>query len=527
MTRNLHFTCVMILLALVCLPAVHSAGTPAAAATTATVRVETGTVINTITHPFWGVNYVGFWDAVQGNPGSREALRNAGVQVIRFPGGEPANWFDWSKPDTPPYWTTTSTDELWAYARGVGAKLLLQTNPTRNEISDSGERNDPSGMHAGGWASYTRQQGIDAPYWEVGNEPDLKLTRDYDWAAMQWYYDAFNAHAAALKTANPQARVFGPAGTNAWQWWGLHSLDMFLARTGNKQGSGLADGVSLHYYAAQDCANWDTVRAAAQGWPRAMEQITSVIATYDSRPLPVFISETNAAVGGLNCEINQTMASALANADLLGAYRATGVQAVQLFGAIHGANGWGLLYGKDDARPQDTPTPTYFILPIWTKSGNQVLKMTSPSDPETTLSSYASKKPDGSLQVVLINKTGAPLDTTVEFSGYNPSGRQVAIYELKPASGGIWDKDVVYNGVRMPKVTAAALPAPKVETATGTGYRRTLPAYSLTLLDIRGSGGGVAPTPPPGVTPSPTPQPTPRPGPPPGRRKIHLALIRR
>jgi hypothetical protein len=446
--------------------------------------VDYRTPISRIHHPFWGVNYVAFWDPIAGSAASQRALRNAGVQLLRFPGGEPTNWLDWSKPAAPPYWTRTSSDALAEYARGVGARLMLQTNPTRNAISDAGELNDPDPAGAAAWVAYASRNAIDAPYWEIGNEPDLKLARDWDREAMQWYIDAFNAQAAAMKEADPEILIFGPAGTNAYQWWGLHSLDMFLAQTGDRQGSGLVDGVSLHYYPVQGCKEWADVRAAAQGWPQAMAQIRAVIAAYDSRDLPVFISEANAAVGGLDCAINQTLAAALANADLLGAFRASGVQAVQLFGSIHAASGWGLLYGVGEERPAETPTPTYFILPIWTRSGDEVLAVTGLTDPANMLSAYASRHPDGGAQVVLINKSAIAITVRVAFDGYDPSGGRVQVYELRPATGAISDKEIIYNGALMPDVAAASLPPPAEEAVAGAEHARQLPPFSLTLLDF-------------------------------------------
>lgn len=484
--------------------------TPTQAATGQSLTVDATTVINRIEHPFWGVNYVAFWDDIQGSNASRQALKNAGVQVIRFPGGEPANWMDFSKPAAPPYWTTTSISELQAYTEAIGARLLLQTNPTSNVINDTGEKNDPSGAHAAEVLRYVVQQGADVPYWEIGNEPDLHLSGAFDWNALQWYFDSFNAQAAAMKAERPGIKVFGPVGTNVWQWWGLGSLEMFLSKTGNKQGSGLVDGVSLHNYNYNNgqCAGWDQVRAFGQSWPANMAHIKSTIAAYDTRPLPVFISETNAAVSNLNCEINQTMASALANADLLGAYRDSGVQAVQIFGAIHGGNGWGLLYGSGDPRPADSATPTYYILPILTRTGNEVLKVTGAVDPSNTLSAYAARRADNSLQVIAINKSSSAIPLNIAFKGFNPAGGTVKIYELKPANGGIWDKDVLFNGVQSPSASASSLPAPASRAVTTATYSYTAPAYSLTLLDFSPGSGPTPTTPTTAPTAAPTAVPT-------------------
>jgi hypothetical protein len=467
---------------------------PARAANPQNITIDAGNEIQQINYPFWGVNYVAFWDAIQGSDASRAALRNAGIDVLRFPGGEPANWYDWSHAyDSGDEWSTTDTADLWDYAQGIGAELLLQTNPTTNPTTDDDQPNDPSGSHAADWVRFTNDQGMTARYWEIGNEPDLRMQNANDWQFLNWYFDAFDEQAAAMRAVDPSIKIFGPAGTNAWQWWGLGSLEMFLERAGNRQGSGQVDGVSLHYYpAAGGCRSWNEVRDAGQGWAENMDYIQSAIEKYDSRDLPVFISETNAAVGAMSCadDINQEMGAALANADLFGAYRDSGVQAIQFFGAIHNSKAWGLLYGAEDDQPADTPTPSYFILPIWTQTGDTVLQVSGLSDPSETLSAYASRKHDGSLQVVLINKTAGAIPVNLNFAAFDPAGSTVDIYELRPAGNeGIKAQEVIYNGRRMPDITAANLPAPVSRQVDSGTYSYETAAYSLTLLDFGGSAG--------------------------------------
>jgi uncharacterized protein YcfL len=468
-------------------PAVSTASRAATSATIAPLQadhqltINYNQVINTIEYPFWGINYTAFWDDAQGSEGSRNALRNAGIQVIRFPGGEPANWYDWADPYAGG-WSKTSTTDLAAYAQAIGAQLMLQTNPTTNELGNQ-KPNDPSGEHVVNWVRSVSEAKIDAPFWEIGNEADIKLTKAYDWEALEWYYAAFNQQAAAMRAANPNIKIFGPAATNVYQWWQLHTLDMFLERAGNKTGSGLVDGVSLHYYPVEGCQEWDKIRAAPHDWPVAMEQIQKVIATHDTRRLPVFISETSTN-GAQECESNRTMAVALGNADLLGVLRNSGVQAVQLFGAVHGSRYWGLLYGTSEDRPVDSPTPNYFILPIWTRTGNQVLSIEGVTDPANTLSVYAAKNAAGAAQVVLINKTGQEQAVRIAFNDFDPTGGQLSIYELRPSSGVTTDRDVLYNGVATPTVTGASLPPPATRELTSADYTQVLPAYSLTLFEF-------------------------------------------
>jgi hypothetical protein len=143
-----------------------------------------------------------------------------------------------------------------------------------------------------------------------------------------------------------------------------------------------------------------------------------------------------------------------------------------------------LLYGADEARPADLPTPTYFIFPIWTQSGDEVLSVSGMTNPARILNAYASRCADGSAQVVIINKTGDSVPVRIAFNGYIPAG-SVELYELRPARAGVTAEDVIYNGVLMPDVTAARLPPPSSIKIEGAEFVHSVPPYSLTLLNFR------------------------------------------
>src|SRR6185295_2018566 len=133
----------------------------------ATLTVDYNTVVRTLAPEFNGVNYVGYWDNIQGSTGSREALRRSGgVKLMRFPGGAPADYYDWANPLLDG-WSSTTPLGLWNYASPVGAKVIFQTNPTSNH------NNNPSGTHAADWVTYCANNGIQVALWEIGNEPDL------------------------------------------------------------------------------------------------------------------------------------------------------------------------------------------------------------------------------------------------------------------------------------------------------------------------------------------------------------------
>ncbi len=115
------------------------------------VVVHTNDVLFTHSPDYHGVNYSAFWDDDQGSIGSREALRRAGVQLMRFPGGASGDWYDWQDPYRI---STTSPLDLSNYAKAVGARVLFQTNWEGNEC-------DNSGAHMADWVSHANDNSMD------------------------------------------------------------------------------------------------------------------------------------------------------------------------------------------------------------------------------------------------------------------------------------------------------------------------------------------------------------------------------
>jgi hypothetical protein len=454
----------------------------------ATLSVDYNTVVRTLAPEFNGVNYVAYWDSIQGSAGSREALRRSGgVKLIRFPGGAPADWYDWANP-LADGWSSTTPLGLWSYASPIGVKVIFQTNPTSNH------NNNPSGTHAADWVTYCANNGIQVALWEVGNEPDLNLVNDWDFAAMQWYFDKFNEQAPAMRARLPGTKVAGPVGANAWFWWGRHSLEMFLQRCGNN-----ADAISLHWYYTGGDPTYDQIKVAAQNWQPNMDYIRSVTTK------PLYITEWNAMGFNDNSDVNKWAGLCIANTDVIGAYAKSGVSGHTMFGCIHNVHhNWGILAGSGDYRAADSPSPNYFVLPLWSKMGDRVLNVGNTADPNAVVSSWAHKKSNGDVQVMVINKATSSKSVTVQFTSFNPTGRTVQIDELRSSNGSATSWDVYYNGVLNPQPATANLPGSSSATVGGTTYTRTVPGISVTVLNfIAGSGGGGTPVFTTSATPAP------------------------
>lgn len=134
-----------------------------------TITVNTGFVVHTLPTNYHGINYTAFWDNSQGSAASRIAFQRAGVQIIRFPGGVPGNYYDWNQSTT---WTTSNTDSIAKYALATGARVMFQTDPCTVSVNDQGTKNDPSGTHVAAWVNYCKSKAYDVPLWEIGNEPE-------------------------------------------------------------------------------------------------------------------------------------------------------------------------------------------------------------------------------------------------------------------------------------------------------------------------------------------------------------------
>jgi hypothetical protein len=116
--------------------------------------------------------------------------------------------------------------------------------------------------------------------------------------------------------------------------------------------------------------------------------------------------------------------------------------------------------------------------------GPQVLSVASMADSLKVLSAYAHKKTNGSVQVMLVNKS-AQTTVDINLTGIDPTGHHAKIYEQKPVTevSGI---DVIYNGTVNPNPSGKAdLPAPGDSICKGPTTMRTLPAYSITMIDFQ------------------------------------------
>jgi hypothetical protein len=423
----------------------------------------------------------------------RSAFVAAGLQQLRFPGGEPAEWFDLAMTDkcsdgSGANWDAPSYQALWSFAKSASVRsLMLQTNPTP-QFCGSGSQ-DASGAHAAAIVKAANDAGVRLGAVEIGNEPDISDSWFGSHGGADAYTDKFIEHAQAIHAVSADTPVFGPAvcglGSNCSfpATWDSGWIGNFLAKTGDKAsgpGKGTVDGISFHIYIHSDWGFSDLKEAGvdkygfAQYWSKtAMPYLREQIAKYDSRPLPIAITEISAGNGIPNdAAQTQNMFSVLATLDTLASFAVSGVHSVHWFDAnAAGPSDYWLMTASE-------PRPIFYSFVLWARMGGKMLSVSTGLDPHQ-VAVYAARDDNGNVQVLGINKTAAPVDLALNITGLDVSGRESVVDLVEPSDAG---KDsslqVKLNGMVGP--TPDALPSSKRYAAAAVPTF-SLPAYSAAV----------------------------------------------
>lgn len=481
----------------VCKGITSSVTAPLASGANVSVTVDVGSSSCALAPDFAGTNFESFpgWGAdVSMSAFQQQACQDAGVQLFRYPGGEPAEWFDLlmtgqCADNSNANWGAPAYTSVWSFAQSAGVySLMLQTNPT-TQWCGSGSQDD-SGMHAAAIASDAASHGVRSVF-EIGNEPDIGGSYFAQNGGESAYIDKFIEQANAIHGAEPSAEVYGPVvcglGGNCSfpVTWDSGWLDAFLARTGNKatgSGQGSVDGISFHVYWHNEWgfsdlaeANIDKYGFAVYWANTVMPYLRTIIAKYDTRDLPIAISEISVGNGVPNDPgQSQNMFTVLETLDTIGAFASSGLRSFQWFDAnAEGPSDFWMITTNDTR-------PIYYSFVAWSKMGNQLLDVTSDANPHD-VAVYATKKADGSVQILVINKTSSTHDVALTFNGFSAAGQALTAYTAEPATAGSdTATSVIYNGATDP--LPSALPLPAVSTNGDAVPTYSVPAYSAVVL---------------------------------------------
>jgi Cellulose binding domain/Fibronectin type III domain len=452
-------------------PGAEAAGT--AADTTVNVDVRAG--LATVPATAIGVNHA-VWDAQLGTPAVSSLLKDAGVGMLRYPGGSYSDIYHWRDNTAPGGYVAPDTDfdTFMAGAQRTGAQPMIVANYGTGTAQEAAD-----------WVRYANvTKGYHANYWTIGNENYGNGHYGSAWEAdnhadksPKEYAANVVAYSQAMKAVDPNVKI-GAVLTTPGNW-----PDGIVAAgdsgTWNQEVLSLAgaaiDFVDVHWYPGGSTA------AEALGKPQQIEdavyllrqQIDKYAGAGASR-IGISLTETNVGVG------QDTQPGALFLADVYSGLLEQGVFTVDWWNVHNGIGTVSTVAGQTDygdfgllssggctadqsvCEPaMNTPFAPYHALSLigsLAGTGDQLVRAGTDNP---LVSAHASRQANGDLAVLLVNKDPDHVHTVaLNFNGWTPAGGVPAVATYT-------------NG-------AAAVQS----TTAGTATSQTLPAYSLTLVTL-------------------------------------------
>lgn len=446
-----------------------------------TVNARAG--LATVSDAAVGVNHA-VWDSQLGTNAVADLLKDAGVQLMRYPGGSYADIYHWRDNTAPGGYVAPNTDfdHFMSGVNRAGAQAMVIANyggGTPQEAAD--------------WVRYANvEKNYGVKYWEIGNEIYGNGHYGSAWENDEHadkspaaYATNVKAYAEAMKAVDPTIKI-GLVLTTPGNW-----PDGIVAGgddgSWNKVVLSIAgpsvDFAILHWYPGGSNGP-DLLSKTEQVTDMAWLVRQQIDQYAGGRKLGIAMTELNTDYG------RNTQPGALFAADAYASLMAAGVFSIDWWNVHNGMgtvstvaghtdyNDFGLLSSGNCTEdnsvcqpPLNTPFAPYFGLSMTAKfarPGDQLIRAGS-TDP--LVKAHAARRANGDLAVLLINQDPAAARTvSLSYAGYSPaSAAQVLTFG---------------NGD-----TAIA-------TTTGTATSATLPPYSLTTLILHPSGSVAGPAAP-------------------------------
>jgi hypothetical protein len=513
------------------------------AANNAQVTVNANQSLGTLTNTSKGLN-TAVWDGDLLDSAATTAIRNAGINVLRYPGGSTSDVYHWQSNTSGTTGNGNNNfDNFMTMAQSAGAQPIITV-----------DYGSGTPQEAAGWVQYANKggSGYNGPvptysggsstghtygvkYWEIGNE----VYGNGTYGGTGWENDN-HAHTAAtyaanvvtfsqaMKAVDPTINV-GAVVTTPGNWpdgvtnssspqpWNTTVLSTACSSI---------DYVIPHWYPQNPGSESDSTLLAAPG------QIASMVSTLRSEinqycgahasAVKIMVTETNSVSSNPGKQTVSTV-NALFLADDYASWLENGVANVDWWtlhnGAVAGntssslygnaqygdygvlSNGGCTSAGSGICEPAtDTPFPAYYGFQMLNYMGKVGDTMVSSSSNQNLLAVHSVKQANGKLAVLLINKDpNNSYTVSLAFNGYTASSSST-VYTYGENSSSI-------------------------TSASGSASSVTVAPYSLNLVVLSpGSGGGPTPT-PVTVTPTPTHGPTVTPTPITGAKcSIHYAV---
>jgi hypothetical protein len=385
-------------------------------------------------------------------------LRQAGITMLRFPGGSIADVYHWEHNAITPgrgYSNPNNTfDAFMGVVQHTGAQAFITVNYGSNIAGTGG--GDPA--EAAAWVRYaniTRHYGI--TYWEIGNEVYGNGTYSGQWEAdlhptkgPDTYARNVLQYARMMKAVDPSIKI-GVALTipdthpavkqSPMASWNRTILSMTCKQI---------DFVDIHWYPdwhePGDYRGTDTMLLASTSQiPAIMSRLRSEISRYcgtHARDIQILVGETNTGNPGKQ-QVSLVNALFLADSymtwlengaanvswwDLHNGIETNGNNRPSLFGTANYGDVGVLANGTCAAGvcepPANTPFPPYYGLQMLTIIGAPGDRMATAASQQRLVSAHAVMRANGNIAILLINKDASTsYAVSLALSGYTPASR--------------------------------------------------------------------------------------------------------
>ncbi|MEV0648533.1 cellulose binding domain-containing protein [Phytomonospora sp. NPDC050363] len=448
----------------------------AAADGAVSVTVNANAGLATMPETGLGVNHA-IWDAELASDETADLLADAGVRMVRYPGGSYADIYHWETHTAPGGYVAPGTDfdAFMAAAERTGAEPMIIANYGTASAGEAAE-----------WVRYANvTKGYGARYWTVGNENYGNGHYGSAWEADErprkdpaYYAAEVVAYAEAMKAVDPSIKV-GAVLTTPGNWPdGIVTAGD--AGTWNQVVLSIAgpsiDFVDVHWYPGGSSAAESLTRTEHIGDAVRMlrEQIVRHGGAGASR-IGISMTELNVGVGP------NTQPGALFLADAYSELLAEGVFTVNWWNVHNGIGTVSTVAGQTDygdfgllssgtctadgsvCEPAfNTPFAPYFGLSMMDRFARPGDRFVAAGTSDPLVAAHAVRRPDGNLALLLLNKDpDNARDITVDYAGFAPASTPPTVHTYTNGATSI------------------------TESASGGATSRTLPPYSLTTLVLR------------------------------------------
>ncbi|MFC1401164.1 MULTISPECIES: cellulose binding domain-containing protein [Streptacidiphilus] len=442
------------------------------------VTVNTQEGLGTIPATAYGLNSA-VWDAQMNTPAVAGLLGQAGVGVLRYPGGSYGDIYHWQTNTAPGGYVAPGTDfdAFMGTVKTIGAQPML--------IADYGSGTP---QEAADWVRYANiTKGYGAKYWEIGNEIYGNGYYGSGWEtdthtdkSPTAYADNVVQYASAMKAVDPSIKI-GAVLTLPGNW-----PDGVLAagdaadwnRTVLSIAGSAVDFVIVHWYpGGQGAATMLAEPAQLTGELAQLRQEIDQYAGANAANLQVALTEINSN------QYEDTQPDALFGADAYFTALEDGVFTADWWDTHNGATSvgtapdgatdygdYGILssggcVGTTCEPAMNTPFPTYFALSMLSKVGRPGDTLVRAGTDQQLVAAHAVRQANGDLAVELVNKDPDNTYTVkLNYTGYSPSTATPTVYSYADEGTAI------------------------TSAAQGSSSTQTLPPYSIETVVLTPSG---------------------------------------